>query len=97
DLRSAQPTCIWREPYQREGPEFRAALKSVAAEVFEELGNMDQTPVQYQMPVETTLEKRGAKDARISTGGIEKERFTLCLAVMADGGKVHLRILFKGK
>ena len=41
----------------------------MAAEVFEELGNMDQTPVQHEIPVETTLEKRGAKDARISTGG----------------------------
>ncbi|CAB1102966.1 unnamed protein product [Ectocarpus sp. CCAP 1310/34] len=74
-----------------------AQLESVATEVFEELGNMDQTPVQQEMPVETTLEKGGAKDARISTGGKEKERFTLCLAVMADGGKVPLRIIFKGK
>ncbi|CAB1098050.1 unnamed protein product [Ectocarpus sp. CCAP 1310/34] len=74
-----------------------AQLESVAAEVFEELGNMDQTPVQQEMPVETTLEKRGAKDARISTGGKEKDRFTLCLAVMADGGKVPLQIIFKGK
>ncbi|CAN0437947.1 unnamed protein product, partial [Pylaiella littoralis] len=70
--------------------------ESVAEQVFEELGNMDQTPVQHEMPVETTLEKRGAKDARISTGGKEKKRFTLCLAVMADGGKVPLRIIFKG-
>ncbi|CAN0001693.1 unnamed protein product, partial [Pylaiella littoralis] len=71
-------------------------LESVAATVFEELGNMDQTPVQHEMPVETTLEKRGAKDARISTGGKEKERFTLCLAVMANGSRVPLRIIFKG-
>ncbi|CAN0581010.1 unnamed protein product, partial [Laminaria digitata] len=28
--------------------------------------------------------------------GKEKERFTLCLAVMADGSKVPLRIIFKG-
>ncbi|CAN0514480.1 unnamed protein product, partial [Laminaria digitata] len=70
---------------------LRKAL-SATAEVFEELGNMDQTPVQHEMPVETTLEKRCAKDARISTGGKEKERFTLCLAVMADGSKVPLRI-----
>ena len=28
--------------------------------------------------------------------GKEKERFTLCLAVTADGGKVPLRIIFKG-
>ena len=37
----------------------------VAEFFFEELGNMDQTPIQHEMPVETTLEKRGAKDARI--------------------------------
>ena len=41
----------------------------MAAEVFEELGNMDQTPVRHEIPVETTPEKRGAKDARIRTGG----------------------------
>ena len=46
-----------------------AQLESVTAEVFEELGNMDQTPLQHEMPVETTLEKRGAEDTRISTGG----------------------------
>ena len=53
-----------------EGEDLSSAqLESVIAEVFEELGNMDQTPVQHKMPVETTLEQRGAKDARISTGG----------------------------
>ncbi|CAM9104900.1 unnamed protein product [Hapterophycus canaliculatus] len=44
-------------------------LKLVSAEVFGELGNMDQKRVPHDMPVETTLEKRGAKDARIATGG----------------------------
>ena len=44
-------------------------LESVTAEVFEEIGNMDQTPVHHEMPVEATLEKRGTTDARISTGG----------------------------
>ncbi|CAM9405149.1 unnamed protein product, partial [Hapterophycus canaliculatus] len=56
---------------------------------------MDQTPVQHEMPAETTLQKRGAKDARIATGGENTERFTLCFAVMADGSKVLLRIIFK--
>ena len=46
-----------------------AQLESVTAEVLKDLGNMDQTPIQHEMRVETTLEKRGAKDARISTGG----------------------------
>ncbi|CAN0343599.1 unnamed protein product, partial [Pylaiella littoralis] len=71
-------------------------LESVAEEVFEELGNMDQTPVLHEMPAETTLQRRGDKDARIATGGKEKERFTLCLAVTADGKKVPVRIIFKG-
>ncbi|CAN0029851.1 unnamed protein product [Scytosiphon promiscuus] len=44
-------------------------LKSVKAEVFDKLGNMDQTPVQQEMPAETILEGTGAKDARIATGG----------------------------
>ncbi|CAN0061695.1 unnamed protein product, partial [Pylaiella littoralis] len=73
-----------------------AQLKSVEAEVFEELGNMDQTPVQQEMAVETTLEETGAKDARIATGGEKKERFMLCLSVIADGKKVPLRIIYKG-
>ncbi|CAN0050933.1 unnamed protein product, partial [Pylaiella littoralis] len=73
-------------------------LESVVEEVFEELGNMDQTPVQHEMPAETTLQQRSDKDARIATGGErkEKERFTLCLAVTADGKKVPVRIIFKG-
>ncbi|CAM9817043.1 unnamed protein product, partial [Scytosiphon promiscuus] len=70
-----------------------AQLESVTTEVFEELGNMDQTPVQHEMPLETTLEKRGAKDARIRK---HMERFTLCLAVMATGDKVPLRMILKG-
>ncbi|CAB1121343.1 unnamed protein product [Ectocarpus sp. CCAP 1310/34] len=71
-------------------------LASVEAEVFEEVGIMGQTPVQHEVPVAITLEKTGAKDARISTGGKEKERFTLVLAVMADGKKVSPRNIFKG-
>ena len=31
-------------------------LESVAAEVFEELGNMDQTPVQHEMPADDSRE-----------------------------------------
>ena len=45
-----------------------AQLESVTEEVFEELGNMEQTPVQHEMPMETTLEQTGARDARINTG-----------------------------
>ncbi|CAN0525617.1 unnamed protein product, partial [Scytosiphon promiscuus] len=53
--------CTRREPHP--------VLRSVTPEVFEELGNMGQAPTQHEMLVETTLEKRGATDARINTGG----------------------------
>ena len=42
-------------------------LLSVQEEVFSELCNNNQTPIQQEMPVDTTLEKTGAKDARIAT------------------------------
>ncbi|CAN0226974.1 unnamed protein product, partial [Ectocarpus sp. 12 AP-2014] len=75
---------------------LRKALLKRAGEIYAErnpeLGNMGQTPVQHEMPMETTLEKHGAKDARISTGGKESERFTLCLAVMANGSKGSIAV-----
>ncbi|CAN0431392.1 unnamed protein product [Ascophyllum nodosum] len=57
---------------------------------------MDQTPIQQEVSVDTMLERIGAKDARIATAGKEKQRFTLVLAVMADGKKILPRIIFKG-
>ena len=62
------PPVSGESPIKGEG--LRSAqLESVTAEVFEELGNMDQTPIHHEMPVEIILEKRRAKDARISRGG----------------------------
>ncbi|CAN0094592.1 unnamed protein product, partial [Laminaria digitata] len=57
---------------------------------------MGQTPIQHEISVDTTLEKRDAKDSCISTAGKEKARFTLCLAAMEDVSKVSLRIIFMG-
>lgn len=41
----------------------------MTVEVFAELGNMNQTPIQDAEPVETTQEKRSAKYPYISIGG----------------------------
>ncbi|CAM9340623.1 unnamed protein product, partial [Pylaiella littoralis] len=56
-------------PKGHEGMAWATLMKLREALVFEELGNMDQTPVQHEMPAETTLQQRGDKDARIATGG----------------------------
>ncbi|CAN0267204.1 unnamed protein product [Pylaiella littoralis] len=71
-------------------------LLSVQEDVFKLLYNMDQTPIQAEMPQETTIAKTGAKDARIATGGKEKLRYTVVLSVRGDGEKVKPRIIYKG-
>ncbi|CAN0354263.1 unnamed protein product [Pylaiella littoralis] len=55
------------------------------------------TPIQAEMPPDTTVEKTGAKSACITTGGeTEKLRYTVVLAVRGDGQKVRPRIIYKG-
>lgn len=60
-----EPMCTWREPHREEGPKSRAAGAD-HPEGFVQLVNIHQTPIQDEMPLETTLEKRGAKDACVS-------------------------------
>ena len=59
-----------------------------------EIGNMDETPVWFQMPGKSTLAESGEKEVRVATTGHEKERLTVTLAAYADGTKlpplVHL-------
>lgn len=53
-----------------EGSPFTAEeLSKVQDQVFGILYNMDQTPIQAEMPQETTVAPTGAKDARIATAG----------------------------
>ncbi|CAN0409150.1 unnamed protein product, partial [Pylaiella littoralis] len=77
---------------------LRAILREHARDaIFALLYNMDQTPIQAEMPSETTLKKTGAKSACITTGGeAEKLRCTVVLTVRGDGQKVRPRIIYKG-
>ncbi|CAM9724160.1 unnamed protein product, partial [Hapterophycus canaliculatus] len=54
------------------------------------------TPIQAEMPQETTVAPTGAKDARIATAGALKLRYTVVLAVRGDGRKIKPRIIYKG-
>ncbi|CAM9291828.1 unnamed protein product, partial [Pylaiella littoralis] len=76
---------------------LRAILREHAQDaIFALLYNTDQTPIQAEMPSETTLEKTGAKSACITTGGeAEKLRYTVVLTVRGDGQKVRPRIIYK--
>ena len=61
------------------------------------IGNMDETPVWFDMPSARTVNPRGEKNVSITTTGHEKSRFTVVLSCLADGTKLKPMIIFKRK
>ena len=61
------------------------------------IGNMDETPVWFDMPSARTVTTRGEKTVTISTTGHEKSRFTVVLSCLADGTKLKPMVIFKRK
>ena len=59
------------------------------------IGNMDETPLAFDMPSNYTLEETGAQTVGIRTTGYEKSNFTVVLSCLADGTKLPPMILFK--
>jgi hypothetical protein len=59
-----------------------------------EIGNMDETPVWFEMPGKSTLAECREKEIRVTSTGHEKEKLTVTLSAYADGTKlpplVHL-------
>ena len=60
------------------------------------IGNMDETPLWMDMPGDTTIARTGVKSVPLLTSGHKKNRFTVCLAAMADGTKLKPFVVFKG-
>jgi len=61
------------------------------------IGNMDETPVWFDMPSTRTVNVQGEKTVSITTTGHEKSRFTVVLSCLADGTKLKPMIIFKRK
>ena len=61
------------------------------------IGNMDETPVWFDMPAVRTVESRGSKTVFVKTTGHEKTRFTVVLACLANGIKLKPMVVFKRK
>ena len=61
------------------------------------IGNMDETPVWFDMPTSKTVDSVGAKTVLLKTTGHEKTRFTVVLACLADGTKLKPMVIFKQK
>ena len=62
-----------------------------------QIGNMDETPVWFDMPAARTVESRGAKTVLLKTTGNEKTRFTVVLSCLADGTKLKPMVIFRRK
>ncbi|CAG8582790.1 8154_t:CDS:2, partial [Paraglomus brasilianum] len=61
------------------------------------IGNMDETPLSFDLPNPTTVTQHGSKSVTIRTTGHERTCFTVILACMADGSKLPPMCIFKLK
>ena len=61
------------------------------------IGNMDETPMNFDMPSNQTVDIKGKKTIMIKTTVHEKTHFTVVLACTADGGKLPPMVIFKRK
>ena len=61
------------------------------------IGNMDETPMYFDMASNTSVDRRGEKTISIRTTGAEKRHLTVVLSATADGQMLPPMIIFKGK
>lgn len=61
------------------------------------IGNMDETPVWFDMPSAKTVNSKGKKTVLVNTTGHEKSRFTVVLTCLADGTRLKPMVIFKRK
>ena len=61
-------------------------------QIFEDLnriGNVDETPIWFDMTYNTTMGEIGEKSVKVHTFGRERLRVSLILYILADGEKLH--------
>ena len=62
-----------------------------------QIGNMDETPMFFDMPGNRTVDFKGNTTVSVKTAGGEKAHFTVILSCMADGTKLKPAVVFKRK
>lgn len=62
-----------------------------------QIGNMDETPVFFDMLSNRTVETKGTKTVLVKSTGHEKTKFSVVLSCMADGTKLKPMVIFKRK
>ncbi|CAG8632807.1 2269_t:CDS:1, partial [Diversispora eburnea] len=61
------------------------------------IGNMDETPIFFDMVQNQTIDTRRSKTVNVRTTSNEKNRFTCVLTILADGTKLAPFVIFKGQ
>ena len=59
------------------------------------IGNMDETPLAFDVPSNYTIKETGAHTVGIHTTGYEKSNFTVVLSCLADRTKLPPMVIFK--
>ena len=77
---------------------FRSFVSNIKTKVEDlHIGNMDDVPVNFDIPSYYTVDQKGTKDIKITTTGHEKCSFTVVLCVTANGGKLPPMVIIKRK
>ena len=61
------------------------------------IGNVDETPIFFEMYNNYTVSKIGEKTGKVKNFGYEKDKVSALLYIMANGKKLPPLIVFKGK
>lgn len=59
--------------------------------------NMDETPIYFDMPGNTTVNKKGCREVWIKSTGAEKRCITVILSCTAAGDMLPPMVILKGK
>ena len=66
-------------------------------ENMDNLFNMDETPIMFEMVGKTTIVKIGERNINIRTFGSERSRISVILCISASRSKLPPLLIFKGK
>lgn len=64
---------------------------------FNQIANMDEVPLTFDVPSNRTVDSKGTKSVTIKTTGHEKTHYTVVLTCCADGSKLTPMLIFKRK
>ena len=88
------------QEYERKIIEFHKYVINLRKKLcFEigKLGNMDEVHLTFDVPLNKTVDVKGAKTIMIKTSGNEKTCYTVVLACLDDGTKLPPLLIFKRK